>query len=335
MGVTDFRPLVRVRIDGQLVSGFLFSQLTSVRVTDTAGLMSDTAELTFANASAIQRFAMPEPGAEVEIELGYLGEFKHMGVYIADEVEESSPPRQISVSCRAKSQGSTESGYAPIHQQKTRSWDEGLTLEQIVKTVAGDNGLEPAITDAAASIVPGHIDQIDESDLAMLTRIAVTHDLVAKPAGGTLFVGKKADGIKASGEATPTVRVLETDVSRWAMRRSQGEATGSVIATYRDLGQGADIEVQVGEGEPIRRLRQRFRSEAEAAAAASAEARRSGRMQEAFELEMPGDPSIVAEGKIEPIGFSSACSGTWLVETANHEVSVGAYVTLVQATRPE
>lgn len=335
MGLTDFRPFVRVRINGVPISGFLFSLLSSVRVTDAAGFVSDTAEITFTNASPISRVTMPEPGAEVEIELGFLGKFKHMGVYIADEVEESSPPRAITVICRAKAQGETKSGYAPIHQQKTRSWEDGLTVADIASTMAGDNGLDPGVTESAASIVPGHIDQIDESDLSVLTRIAVAHDLIAKPAGGVLFIGKKAEGIKASGEPTPTITILETSVTRWTMRRSLGEATGAVIATYRDLEAGEDVEVKVGDEEPARRLRQRFRSRDEAHTGAEAESRRAGRATETLEIELPGNPSIVAEGKVIPIGFSSAASGEWIVETATHEVSEGGYRSMIQAQRPE
>lgn len=331
----DFRPLVQVTIDRAPLSGFLFSLLSSVRVTDTAGLNSDTAEITFSNVSPLSRVAMPEPGAEIEISLGYLGSFKRMGLYVADEVEESSPPRAITVTGRAKPQGETQSGIAPIQQQKTRTWDDGLTLKDIVATIAGENGLKPAVTDAAAPIVPGHLDQIDESDIALLTRVAVQHDLIAKPAGGYLFVGRKADAINASGQPTPTTRLLQFDVGRWSMRRSLGEATGSVIATYRDIAAGTDIEVKVGDGEPVRRLRQRFRSEGEAKAAAEAESRRAGRAKESLSLDMPGNPNIAAEGKILPIGLSSAASGEWIVETATHEVSEAGYRTSVQAQRPE
>lgn len=335
MGLMDFRPLVWVSINGVPLSGFIFSMITSVRVTDTAGFVSDTAEITFANTSPLSRFIMPEPGAEVEVALGYLGSFKQMGLYIADEIEESSPPRSITVVCRAKAQGETQSGFAPINQQKTRTWEDGLTLEDIANTIAGENGLEPAVTDAAASIVPGHIDQIDESDLSVLTRIAVAHDLIAKPAGGILFVGRKADSINASGQPLPIVPLFEPNVTRWTMRRSLGEAVGTVIATYRDIESGTDIEVKVGNEEPVRRLRQRFRSEAEAKSAADAEARRAGRAKETFNLELPGNPNIVAEGKIIPFLFSMAASGEWVVETATHEVSEAGYRTMVQAQRPE
>lgn len=335
MGLTDFRPFVRVRINGVPISQFLFSRLSNVVVTDVAGFVSDTANITFSNVSPTSRLTMPEPGAEVEIELGYLGRFKHMGVYIADEIEESSPPRAITVSCRAKAQGETKSGFAPIHQQKTRSWEDGLSVADIAATIAGDNGLKPGVTKSAASILPGHIDQIDESDLSVLTRIAVAHDLTAKPAGGVLFVGKKAEGLKASGQPTPTIKLVETEVTRWAMRRSLGEVTGTVIATYRDLDAGEDVEVKVGEKEPVRRLRQRFRSQEEARAVAEAEARRAGRSKEALEIELPGNTGFVAEAKLIAAGFSTAAAGKWVVETATHEISEGGFRSMITAQRPD
>ena len=112
-----------------------------------------------------------------------------------------------------------------------------------------------------------------------------------------------------------------------------GEATGTVIATYRDLEAGEDVEVKVGDEEPVRRLRQRFRSQVEARAVADSEARRAGRAKETLEIELPGNPSIVVEGKVVPIAFSSASSGVWLVETATHEVSEAGYRSMVQAQR--
>lgn len=331
----DFRPFTRVTINGVPLTGFLFSQLTSVRVTDTAGFVSDTAEITFANVSALKRFSLPEPGAEVKIELGYLFGFRDMGIFIADEIEESGPPRQITATCRAKVQGEISNGMAPIHQHKTRSWPAGLTLKTIASKMASDNGLKPAITEAAAAIVPGHIDQIDESDIAVLTRIAYTHDLIAKPAGGRLFLGRHADAITASGRPMPKTSLSQSSVSRWQMRRSLGEAVGTVIATYRDIEHGTDVEVKVGDREPTRRLPQRFRTQEEAQSAADAEARRADRAVETLDISMPGNPSIVAESKIELLDFSAAASGEWVVETAIHELSEAGYSTSIKATRPE
>lgn len=331
----DFKPLLRVVVNGVPLSSLAFSQVSSVSVTDVAGIVSDVAEVAFTNVSPVSRLAMPEPGAEIEIALGYLGRFKSMGLYIADEVEESSPPRSIRVTARAKAQGQTENGLAPIQQQKTRSWPAGMTLRALVQTIASENNLKVGVTEAAASLVLGHVDQIDESDMAVLTRLALMHDLVAKPAGGTLFVGRRGDARKASGGQTPNIALIEKEVTSWTMLRALGEVAGTVIATYRDVNANQDQEVKIGDKEPVRRLRQRFRSEAEARAIAETEAKRASRAKETLEFEMPGNPSIVAEGKVRPLDFSSAAAGEWLVTSVTHSLSENGYSTSVRAERPE
>lgn len=58
-------------------------------VIDVVGFVFDIVEIIFVNVLFILCFIMLESGVEVEIEFGYLGKFKYMGVYIVDEVEES------------------------------------------------------------------------------------------------------------------------------------------------------------------------------------------------------------------------------------------------------
>lgn len=330
-----FRPLVQVSINGAPLGSIAFSRLSSVSVSDAVGVSSDTCEIEFANTGLLGAAAMPEPGAEISIALGYLGKFVPVGVFVADEVEESAPPRKIVVTGRAKAQTETQSGLAPIHQHKTRSWPAGMALGAIVDTIAGENGLKPGATEAAAAIVPGHLDQIDESDLSLLTRVAQAHDLIAKPAGGVLFVGARADSVSASGKPLPTFMLRQASVTRWSMRRALGDMVGTVIATYRDLEKAEDVEVEVGEGEPARRLTERFRDEDSATQAAEVEARRSSRARESLEVTMPGRPGLGAECRVVPLDFSGATSGEWVVKSATHSVTAGGYVTSFSAERPE
>jgi len=335
MGLVDFRPLLQVTINGKTLGGFLFSAISSVTVTDVAGIVSDSADITFSNTSIFQRMARPKPGAEIAIALGYLGSFRPMGLFIAEEIVEEAPPRSITISAIAKVQGETKSGLSPIHEQKTRSWPAGLTLKEIATTIADDNGLELAVTSNAAAIVPGHIDQIDESDLSVLTRIALSLDLIAKPAGGRLFVGVRAESKSASDRSMPVVALKEGDVSNWAARETFGEGVGTVIAVYRDRAKNKDVEVKIGEGKPERRLRQRFPNEAVARAVATAESRRSSRAVESLSITMVGRPSIVAEGIVVLAGFSSSADGKWVVEVATHTLSGEGYQTTFTAQRPE
>jgi len=334
VGLIDFKPLVRVTVNGTDLTDRAFALITSVTITDAAGMVSDTAEITFSNVSFFGAAAMPNVGAEVEISLGYFLKFRKMGLFIVDEVEEADPPRAITLVCRAKIQGVSDGGRSPITQQKSRSWPN-MTLGEIVQTIAGDNGLKPAITEVVSQLQPGHLDQIDESDISFLTRIAVARDLIAKPAGGYLFVGRRGDAINASGQEMPNTVLFRDDVTRWAMRRSLGETVGTVIATFRDLEQGRDEEVKAGEGEPVRRLRPRYRDESEARSVADAEARRAGRSVETLSVSMPGNPAVIAESKVVPMDFSSASVGAWVVESVTHSVTREGYKTTFSAERPE
>lgn len=326
-------PKARVLINGVPVAGFFSSAIASIRVTDAAPPDADTLELSFANTNPFTRIALPPPGAEVEVELGYLGFMRSMGVFVADEVEESSPPRVMLITGRSKPQGATEGGLAAINTQRTRSFEAGLTLGDIVATVAGDTGLTAAATESAAAIVPGHIDQVDESDMSMLTRVAGRFDLIAKPVGRHLFVGRRGDSKSATGSAMPVVIVRESDLSRWRVTRRLSETVGSVIALYRDLGGAADIEVTAGEGEPVRRLRTRFADEAAATAAAEAELARAGRAVEVASVQMPGNINVASEGRMVIIGTGSG-DGEWLVASAVHRIDTGGYVTEAQLERP-
>ena len=328
-------PFARVTVNGTPLARAAYRSLISAKVSDVAGFASDTAELIFANFGDEAALAMPAPGAELEVFLGYEEAYRSMGVFVADEIEEEGPSRMLSVTCRAKAQGTSDLGLAPIQQQKTRSWAAGLSLHSIALTMAGDNGLTAAVTPAAGAIIPGHIDQVDESDIAVLTRLSLVHDLVAKPAGRRLFIGRRADATTASGLVMPTFELLSREVSTWRMRRNFGEAVGTVIATYRDIAAGKDVEVKVGSGEPVRRIRGRYADASEARAVAGSEGRRSARAVEALDVGMPGNPEIVAETKINPLDFSRAAAGEWVVAKADHSVSKAGYKLSITAERPD
>ncbi|MCR2730891.1 contractile injection system protein, VgrG/Pvc8 family, partial [Salmonella enterica] len=67
-----------------------------------------------------------------------------------------------------------------VLNQKSRSWDD-VSLGDIVKTVASDNGLIPKVAGALANIAVGHLDQVNESDAALMTRLASRFNAISKP----------------------------------------------------------------------------------------------------------------------------------------------------------
>ena len=333
MGLGAFRPLASISINGVPLAGLLFSQLSSVTVVEGAGVQSDSVDLDFAAGGLFGAIALPEPGAEISVGLGELLAFRDFGVFVADEVELSSAPLTIRIRALAKPQGATGSGFSPLNVQKSRSWDAGITLGALVETIAGDAGLEPVVAESVRSLVPGHLDQIDESDIALLTRLGAELDLLVKPVAGRLFVGRRGDGLSASGEPMPSFILKPSAVSAWSVRRSLGEKVATVVATYRDLSAADELEVKAGSGEPVRRLRGTFIDEASAEAAAAGELARAGRATETLEVTMPGNARICVEGVIYPL-FAPSAAGRWIVAGCQHSLSDAGFVTSFTAERP-
>jgi phage protein D len=102
-----------------------------------------------------------------------------------------------------------------------------------------------------AEITLAHIDQIDESDMNLLSRIARDHDAIAKPGNGRIIMAKRGESLTASGQPMPRVPLSKGQVGRWSYRNSLRQKAGSVVATYQDLGKGKPQECTAGEGAPV------------------------------------------------------------------------------------
>lgn len=334
MGLTDWKPTFRVTVDGEDITSLLASRLVSLRVNDAAGVDSDTVEFTLSDHLPFQRLRIPPTGAEIRVALGYQFAAKDMGLFIADSVEASGPPHQLRVRGTASVHGQTTGGKSALTEQKTRSWDAGTTISTLIATIAGEHGLEPGVSQSLGNVALPHVDQIDESDINLLTRIARDYDAIAKPGGGRLVMAKRGESATISGEPMPAISLTESQVTTWTWRRSLRAAAGQVVATYRDQSAAADIEVTAGDGTPVRRLRQRYPDQESAQAAANAEYQRSLRAGTQLSITLPGNPDLIAEGRVALTGFRPGVDGEWLVTRVVHSIDAGGYRCAVTAETP-
>lgn len=335
MGLIDWKPTYRVTVDGQNITSILASRLSSLTLTDEAGVQSDTVEITLTDHLPLQRLEIPPTGAEIEVALGYQFGAKDMGLFIADSVEVDGPPDLMRIRGTASVHGTTTGGKTAITEQKTRSWPAGTTIATLVQTIAGEHSLEPAVSESLTSIALPHVDQIDESDINLLTRIAREYDAIAKPGGGKLVMAKRGESLTVAGEAMPTITLRPKQVTRWRLRQSLREPAGKVIAIWHDPDAAEDVEVTAGDGEPIRRLRQRFPTREAAQAAANAEFRRAKRAGTQVQVDLPGDPDLVAEARLVLAGFRPGVNGEWLITRVRHQLGGGGYRCSVTAELPE
>lgn len=264
-------------------------------------------------------------------ELGYALQPKYMGMFTADSVEVEGPPDRRTITGLATINGETTSGKTALTDQKKRSWPEGNTVADMVAKVAGEHGLQEAVSKSLAAIALPHIDQIDESDINLLSRVARDHDAIAKPGDGRIVMAKRGESLTASGQPMPSLLLTQSKVSRWRYRNSVRDAVGSVITVYQDLGAGRSQECRAGEGDPIRRIKRRHPNQDAAQRAADAELKRLKRAGRSFSVNMKGNPDAMAEAKLSVAGFRSYIDGEWLVTQATHSLDSGGYRTKVEA----
>ncbi|OIQ43073.1 MAG: hypothetical protein BM560_02535 [Roseobacter sp. MedPE-SWde] len=191
--------------------------------------------------------------------------------------------------------------------------------------------MKSSVSQSLTTVALPHIDQIDESDMNLLSRIARNHDAIAKPGNGRLIIAKRGESLTASGEPMPELKVSLGDVSNWTYSNTLRGQAGTVIASYQDLGKGAQLECKAGDGAPALRLKRRFPNKAAAQKAADSELSRLRRAGRSLSISMKGSPDAKAEARLILRHFRSYVEQPWLITQAVHTVDSGGYRTSVTA----
>lgn len=320
-------PAFKIVAAGVNITDQISERLLSLVVTDEAGGKSDRVQITLDDRdNAIE---LPLPGAPLVVSMGYEETYlAPMGIFTADEVVAKGPPDKVIIRGKAANLGGSIKG------QITRAWDDS-TIADIVGTIAGAHGLKAKVSEAFRDIIYSHLDQTDESDISLLTRLAKDHDAIASVKGETLVFMGKGEGKTASGIPMPP-RIMRKDGNiRWSMTLASRGKFGSVEASWHNQQTGTRDKVTTGEGAPVKRLRHVYPDQDEARRAARAKLDEMGRGNDTLSVTMLGDPLIAAEAQILASGFRVGVSGTWSIKSARHEIAGGGYTTSIEAEKPK
>lgn len=330
------RPAFRITANGKNITPTIEWRVKTLSVTDESGFESDTLEINLTDADPLNPIEFPPTGAELEVWLGYDDNLQRMGVYVADEIEVSGWPGEMTIRGRAAPYEASKGGKSDLQSQKTRSWAKGTKLGDMVAKIAKEHGLTPAVAASLKSVTLPHFDQTEESDVSFLVRVARKYDAFVKPGGGKLAVAKRGESKATSGQALPTVTLAAQDCTRWSMNQSTRDSEGTVVAFYHDRGAAKRKQVSVGNGDPVRRLRHNYPDKASAEKAAQGELDKRGRRKNKITLTMPGDPQLTAEAKLALSGFRPGVPTEWLVTRVVHQFTPGAgYSCEVEGEQPK
>lgn len=319
------KPIFRITADSVDITDRINKRLLSLRTTDKPGTDSDDFELRIDDRDGL--VMLPRRGAKLTVELGYEGQgLTRLGTYTADEIDFSGPPDTVVI--RSKS-GDTR---GPAKETRTGSW-EGVPLSQLVSEVAQRNGWKP---ECPVQILVERADQLNESDLTFINRLAKANDCTAKVADGKLIVQPRESGTSASGKRLGTVVIRRRDVSRFQFRLGDDTVKKAARAAYADKdGNLKTVEIANDDADPAGQPpvhTDRHIHANQSAAEAAAKARLAGfnRSTADVRLEMEGRTDIVAECEIDARGFKADIDGTYLVDTVEQNFNAGGWTTTVE-----
>ncbi len=301
-------PIFTIIANGSDITALIKQRLISLEVTDETGYQSDRATIELDDRG--NPFELPAKGAELDIKIGSEKDGKqhliHMGAFVVDDVGIIGPPDKLIIEAKAANMTAT------LKEKKTRPWDN-VTLSDIVATIAGEHNLTPVVGAELAGIRFAHLDQTEESDMHLLTRLGREHDAIAKPISHRLLMVKKGQAKTATGKSLPTVNLTRSDFvdPGWEMQAPDRGRYKAVTAFYQDIQAGEKKPVTIGSGKPVYVIRSPFTTQARAEQAARSRLDRLDRGTATLRGSVSPRSDMFAEGKINVSGIRSGVNGSW------------------------
>ena len=183
---------LQLKINGEDKTALITDRLTSLTVTDQAGLDSDTLSLTLDDRAP--HIKLPPIKATLQLWLNQT----YMGAWQVSELETDDRAGTLTI----EATGAQMTGA--IQTPRDASYDQA-TLGQLAATIAGRHDIPLAISPELKAEALGHIDQRGESDLALLTRLTRPIGAIAKLADHKLVIAHKDRAKSVSGKPLPAI----------------------------------------------------------------------------------------------------------------------------------
>jgi phage protein D len=324
--VREFCPVYRVTAEGRDITRVLSRYLVDITLTDYGGATAKSDELKITLLS--ETLPLPTKGACLRVALGFNGNLVDKGWFVVCGVSSSGPPRRIEIYATAAPMNA-EKQSGDVLNQKTRSWDN-LTLGDMVKTVAMENGLKARVAEKLAGIRITHVDQVAESDASLLSRLARTYNAVSKPAGGYWLFLEQGAGTTVSGAPLKTVTLTPSVVSSWNYQEGErGSSTGEkkkekITVRYFDKADGRTKTATVehdGSSVTSPYTQPEKETAEQQAKSKKTQAQRNSRKMTLTGPCRPSYVAMTAESGVVTSGFGKREDRRWLVESLAFSLS--------------
>jgi hypothetical protein len=326
-------PRVRVSGPGEKM---INSRLLKWQRIDTSGEQSDQLTLTVDTAG---QTGLPFEGGVLHWFEGYDDKLVQKGTFKITRITPTLfPPSITIVATSAPFQIEDKTRFK---ERRTRSF-ENITLGELCRQVISAHGFSPRVTPEFEMLVLTHVDQVDETDGAFLSRLARERDAIAKPVEKLYVLARKGQVKTMTGKVIPPVSIsLPTQNSpnsanfvNCQLDKPSKQNVSGVKAKWSNNATGAEHEVTCGVA-PFKKLRQPYESAEAANQAVRDELIKVKRKGSSVKMDLPGDPLLVAEGILTLAdNFPSGMGGNWSIDKITASGSKSGYRCAVVATQP-
>ncbi|HYG07408.1 MAG TPA: phage late control D family protein [Stenotrophomonas sp.] len=307
-------PAWRVVLDGQDLTARIAPRLIDLTLTEDRSGEADQLDLRVHDHDG--KMALPRRGVTLAVAIGWKETgLVDKGTFEVDEVEYSGSPDVICI--RARSANLTQS----LRNRRERSW-HATTLGSVVRAIAGEHGLSARVDDKLASVALPHLDQANESDANLLTRLGKRFDATATVKNGALIFAPIGTGKTASGKDLPTYTLTRQDGDQHRYSVADRDSYSGVRAYWNDTKGARRKSVLVGSDENAKTLRETYDSEKSAREHADAEFKRVQRGEAKLDFTLcEGRAEISPEATLIVVGFKPQIDAQrWLVAKVTHTI---------------
>jgi len=229
----SIQPNYQILVNDKDVTSSVRKHFIALQITDND--KDDADELTLTLSA---KFKRPSDTDKIKVFLGYGNDLKFVGLFII-QTTNIRDNRQLTI----KATGADFNG--DLKERKNLTYppiplsEEKITLASVVKEIASRHGLEVK-TDMN---IGERFEQINESDLHFLNRLAKEHDVIFNIKNNTLYFMKK-------GGEVPNISIDINKCSNSDITHSNKTLYKSCKAIYHNTKLNKKAEVITGSGKP-------------------------------------------------------------------------------------
>lgn len=318
------RPLCRLVVNGTDITAAVEKRLVELTLTDNRGMEADQLDVALSDHDG--KLAIPPRGAELRLWLGWSDSgLVDKGVFTVDELEHSGAPDTLSIRARSADL------RGDLKTRREQSW-HATTLGAVLTAIAARHNLTPQVEASLAAVPIAHLDQANESDANLLTRLGHEHDAIAAIKAGRLLFMPVGGASTASGLALPHVTLTREDGDQHRYLEADRDSYSGVRAYYYNPGSTQKQEAIAGADGNLKDLRHSYADRDAALSASRAEWTRLQRGTATLSYTLAkGRPDLVPDQTFSLTGVKDEIGALiWLGRSLTHSYRPEAYTTSLE-----